>query len=259
MYSDSENEDEPRSSGQPIDMAQSKFNSIIKWDESEDWVYQYMDFMTTYKLWTTETFNGKTQSSKETFKHMIEIMRSPSYSNDPKRAQVYAYTLLCHAEDKRRKNLNRKKVWLTDDEQYKYKWFITLNLPPEKSMLDAKEVTDLFLSKASWATEAQYVVEYHTKMCHPHTHILIKTNNERMRCLSNVVSAIKDQKNNKYRSTFKFMDKYLGMGYVKICQYNSNQDKYVAGDKKEDKMENVQKDRAMREQFNLEDIYYYKK
>lgn len=230
---------------------------IPQYDPSVNWKEQYFAFMDENRLWKGNTFDGKTLSGKDYANKLIDLWGDPSMGSYAKgnRASLWCYQQLRAEIWAVNNRLALKRTWLPEGESFAHKAMLTLNLPKDKTMLDAYNLATQFIENTSWIERAEYSIEYHGKEeGHPHAHIVIFTNNGRYRNVGNIKNALINSQNNTIRN--KTLSKVIkAANFITITVYNSNSSKYVEGEKQLAKTEAVAKDKVMREQFGLADSY----
>lgn len=124
-------------------------------------------------------------------------------------------------------------------------WMVTINYPDTFSMYTKMKEITVNIGKLKWVETVTATYEYYTDSgCHPHTHMKIQCNNEKM-CKSDIVKAIYQVKD---------LQKYISdKASVDVRKSNNNRcDAYLQGDKCEKKLANVAKDKEWRIKNNLE-------
>lgn len=227
-----------------------------EYDATVDWNHQYVTFMDRYKLWKPELFQGRQMSGKE-FHSFFKEYQNKEHSKF--NWNQWCYNLLRREIHKYNKNTSQPLVWAEGKDKYPYKTHITLNLPDTRTLTDAVECASRLVTACKWIKYAEYTPEYYTATGgHPHIHMIVMTDNNRYKSLSNVINALKKQKENKW--AVACLGDYLpNLQSLKVTAYNKNTDNYLDGIKTDKKMDQVELDNAMRNQLGLENKYIYEK
>lgn len=224
------------------------------------------DYLTEYLIWLNDDKQRNyrprwylTQITENwaTYKSYIEyLFLSPQALSDEVDKNKLAY--LYYKDDVKEKNpflkkdINKKAMELFGIQVDNSKSFlVTFNYPPdlEYFIKNKNKILNSLqqLFNLKWIDSAKATFEYYCKDGnHPHIHILIKTSHSKNKMIS------------------KFKEKILrtplaktltAPNYCDIRYANSNTDNYVEGNKQLKKMENCEKDKLFRKQYNLEEIY----
>ena len=147
--------------------------------------------------------------------------------------------------DRKSQNLLRDKFGYQENKKI-YRgdyYFITINMPAtedESKFVEFSELVSYAVSKYKWLQNSIYTLEFYTaEGSHPHMHMVARTTTRRDRCIKQISTLFNIEPN------FVDIKRYYGDGQGHI--------NYIMGVKKDDsKNEYIEKDKQLRNKYNIE-------